>query len=311
MTDAMPTVALNQDPTAWLEWAGRYDAYRLLASEPAQLERLLRPARGEYRSAGRVPAWCGEHLLRGWLFLLYRSDHFAGGYDLTTPASDQFQEWSAVVDALRSCMAAGNLSGPVDPTLFGLAEELDLDLVTTSPSPDTTDHAIYSRDSNYRYALARWWGAPDLEKATVWIGLNPATGDTDGKPRPTLAGCAARSKKWDHSGLLFLNLFAYRATNPKHLAEAADPVGPINDLVLERLSGAAGKTVAAWGGGGSLLGRSSVVASLLNDAQCLGTTRRGEPRHPLYVARSTPLSPWPTPRRKVADSDERFMGHVP
>lgn len=297
----MPTAALDQDPTAWLEWVGRYDAYRLLASEPGQLERLLRPARDDYRSTGRVPAWCGEHLLRGWLFLLYRSDYFAGGYDLTTPGSDPFKEWTAVADALRPCTPSGSLSGPFDPTLAGLAHELDLALVTSSPSSDTTDHAIYSRDGRYRYALARWWGEPDLEKATVWIGLNPATGDTDGKPRPTLAGCVARSKKWGHSGLLFLNLFAYRATKPKDLAHAEDPVGPVNDLVLERLSSAAAKTVAAWGGGGSLLGRSSIVASLLSDAQCLGTTHRGEPRHPLYVARSTPLSPWPIPEgyRKV------------
>lgn len=294
MSSAMPMVPLDADPTAWLGWAGEYDAYRLLASEPAQLERLLRPVRGDYRSTGRVPAWCGEHLLRGWLFLLYRSDYFAGGYDLTKPGSDQFKEWNAVVDALRS-RTAGNITGPVDPTLSGVADALGLNRVTSSPSPGTTDYAVYSRDDRYRYALARWWGEPDLANATVWIGLNPATGDTDGKSRPTLAGCVARSKKWGNSGLLFLNLFAYRATKPKDLALAEDPVGPANDLVLERLSGAAGRTVAAWGGGGSLLGRSSVVASLLSDAQCLGTTRRGQPRHPLYVALSTPLSPWPTP----------------
>jgi hypothetical protein len=47
------------------------------------------------------------------------------------------------------------------------------------------------------------------------------------------------------------------------------------------------RTVAAWGTHGRLLNRSAVVADMLDEPLCLGTTRHGEPRHPLYVPLAT------------------------
>jgi hypothetical protein len=52
---------------------------------------------------------------------------------------------------------------------------------------------------------------------------------------------------------------------------------------LVAMSNACEGTVAAWGTHGRLLDRSSTVRSLLANLDCLGTTKGGEPRHPLYV----------------------------
>lgn len=111
------------------------------------------------------------------------------------------------------------------------------------------------------------------------------------------------------------NLFAFRATDPKAMKTAADPVGPEDDAWLRKLAmeefdtaigpmsegepGEANLLVAAWGVHGGFLGRDKAVQRLLfaaaRDAavpegdrchlhlNCLGMTKEGYPRHPLYV----------------------------
>jgi hypothetical protein len=143
-----------------------------------------------------------------------------------------------------------------------------------------------------RYAFGRWWGDEDVTRSAVWVMLNPATGDTDGKKRPTLERAIARSKQWNAQGIVVVNLFAYRGTNPAVLTSAADLIGPANDHTLELLTTLALLTVAAWGSKGRLRQRSTEVRSLLSAPLCLGATKRGELRHPLYVnqaARAIPL----------------------
>jgi hypothetical protein len=147
----------------------------------------------------------------------------------------------------------------------------------------------------YRYAFARWWGPPDLALADAWVLLNPATGDTEQRRRPTLERCVERSRGDGRSGLVIVNLFAFRHTDPKTLRLAADAVGPANDDALRVLTRAAARTIAAWGAGGRLLGRSAAVGPLLQSPLCLGSTRRGEPRHPLYVPGASGLVPWRPP----------------
>lgn len=155
---------------------------------------------------------------------------------------------------------------------------------------------LYSADMAYRYAFGRWWGAPDLGRTDVWVLLNPATGDTERRRRPTLERIVARSRADGSPGVLVVNLFAHRDTDPKALRAAADPVGPANDDALRRLTAEGGRTVAAWGAGGSLLSRSRHVGALLDAPLCLGTTRTGEPRHPLYVPAKAALVPWAAPQ---------------
>jgi hypothetical protein len=79
-------------------WVGLYDGYRRLASNPEALRRLLEPARDDYATTGRVPAWCGIDLLRGWAFYLVRMDRLTGGA-LNAGTSDR-AEFDAVLQAI-------------------------------------------------------------------------------------------------------------------------------------------------------------------------------------------------------------------
>ena len=160
-------------------------------------------------------------------------------------------------------------------------------------SPDgLLERYLYSPDMVFRYAFGRWWGNVDLATTAIWVLLNPSTGDTEHRVRPTLERCISRSRAAGYTGLVIVNLFAFRDTNPKNLRSAPDAVGPANDEVLRVITKAGAQTIAAWGAHGRLLGRSGQVGPLLDLPMCLGITQRGEPRHPLYVPGDNQLVPW-------------------
>lgn len=67
-------------------------------------------------------------------------------------------------------------------------------------------------------------------------------------------------------------------------------------LRLSRRPGWRKPDIAAWGTHGARDGRGQRVADELRQAgvtlHCLGTTKDGHPKHPLYVAGDTPIVPW-------------------
>ncbi len=165
------------------------------------------------------------------------------------------------------------------------------------------DHAIYSRDMEYRYGFARCWS--DEGPLVLWVGVNPGKGDTEQRRRPTLTRCIQWSQRsWKAAGLLFANLFAARHNKPAGLRDSRDPIGRYNDEALLELSRLADFTVAAWGNEGRRHGRSIEVVPLLTRPLCLGVTRKGEPRHPLYVRGDTLPQPWP-----VSEGLSEAVGH--
>src|SRR5450830_138767 len=177
-------------------------------------------------------------------------------------------------------------------TFARLASENNL-LVVDGLSPDgLAERYRYSPDMVFRYAFARRWGHADLATTAVWVLLIPATGDTERRPRPTLERCILKSRSGGFTGLVIVNLFAFRHTDPRALRSAVDPVGPANDDVLRDITAAGAQTIAAWGAHGRLHGRSGAVGELLHSPLCLGSTKRGEPRHPLYVRADTDLGAW-------------------
>ena len=197
----------------------------------------------------------------------------------------------------------------VTDTLARLASDNDLvDQVGLSPE-GLTERYLYSPDMMFRYAFGRWWGNTDLATTAIWVLLNPATGDTEKRHRPTLERCISRSRAAGHTGLVIVNLFAFRDTNPRNLRTAPDAVGPANDEVLRVITKAGAQTIAAWGGHGRLGGRSGQVGPLLDSPMCLGTTQRGEPRHPLYVPADTQLVPW-VPVRPASDPENEKLTTV-
>lgn len=124
----------------------------------------------------------------------------------------------------------------------------------------------------------------------MFVGLNPSTAD-ETQDDPTIRRCIAFAKSWGYAGLCMTNLFAFRATDPKDMMVAADPVGPENDGYLLALAGDTGVIVAAWGANGTHLGRDADVCKLLPVLHCLALTKDGHPGHPLYLRKT--LTPVP------------------
>lgn len=155
---------------------------------------------------------------------------------------------------------------------------------------------VLSACRTYRYVLWREWD-PARPGYALFVGLNPSTADgaTDD---PTVRRCRDFARRWGYGALCLANLFAYRATDPAALKVAASPVGRGNDRWLARLTAEAGVVVAAWGVHGAFMGRDRAVTAFLGGRlTCLGVTKDGHPRHPLYVRRTAVPVPWvPTPR---------------
>jgi len=116
----------------------------------------------------------------------------------------------------------------------------------------------------------------------MFIGLNPSIADAT-IDDPTIRRCIGFAKAWGYSGLMMTNLFAWRATEPRNMLAAENPVGPDNDRILSVAHDKAALTVAAWGVHGSHLDRNTAVRALLSRLHYLRLTKDGHPGHPLYL----------------------------
>jgi hypothetical protein len=142
--------------------------------------------------------------------------------------------------------------------------------------------AIFSPDRVYRYALYREWAMPEdcREGYAMFIGLNPSTAD-ETNDDPTIRRCRGFAKAWGFRQMWMLNLFAFRATQPKDMMSALDPIGPENDAWLIRYA-SEGFVVAAWGRNGEFMQRDKRVMALLKERiHQIGEAEY--PRHPLYL----------------------------
>lgn len=148
--------------------------------------------------------------------------------------------------------------------------------------------AIFSDCEQYRYKLWRTW---DNEKSPlIFIGLNPSTAD-ETVDDATIIRCTNRAKLWGYGGLIMLNLFAYRATNPNDMKKAQNPIGDNNDDFLKEILSMDTLTIAAWGTHGRFKERDKQIKNLIPNLHCLDITKDGHPKHPLYI----PMDKTPIP----------------
>jgi hypothetical protein len=142
--------------------------------------------------------------------------------------------------------------------------------------------AEISECSKYRYWLCRSWKVGGNGKAVCFVMLNPSTADAL-LDDATIRRCMGFTRTWGYSTLDVRNLFALRATDPRELLLAEDPVGPVGDANLAVARGA-DLVIAAWGTQVPF-SRDQRALELLagKPLYCLGLTARGYPRHPLYV----------------------------
>lgn len=149
----------------------------------------------------------------------------------------------------------------------------------------------------YRYSLWRKWAPGPM---CVFIGLNPSTADAT-LDDPTIRRCVGFAKAWGFSGLMMLNLFAYRATEPADMKDAQDPIGPENDDALHFAHSNTTTVIAAWGAHGTFKGRDKQVRAMLPRLHYLRLTKDGHPGHPLYLPASLRPVAWESSNQQIAD----------
>ncbi len=149
--------------------------------------------------------------------------------------------------------------------------------------------AIFDHAGTYRYSLWRSWS--HLPRVG-FVMLNPSQADATLND-PTIRRCIGFAQSWGYGGLEVVKLFAYRTKSPADLQRIRDPIGTDNDRYLLTLRERVDTIVFAWGNWGTLKGRDRTVMKQLNSQQnvfCLGITKTGQPRHPLYLKRDTRLT---------------------
>src|SRR5262249_2063829 len=107
------------------------------------------------------------------------------------------------------------------------------------------------------------------------------------------------ARQWCCGGIAVVNLYALRSPYPEALKDSGGPWGPNNTRTIKRwlVDDRTAIVVAAWGAGWKRLGLArDNVESYAKDAgkelYCLGTTKDGSPRHPLYVPKTQMMEWW-------------------
>lgn len=179
-------------------------------------------------------------------------------------------------------------------------KQIALDLTLPEPiidrRPIHTRTAEISKCDRYRYTLTREWGGDD-EPTAVFVMLNPSTADADVDDQ-TIRKCTRYARRWKCGAVYVVNLYAWRATNPRDLPDdELLRVGPHNDRRLSEAADIAavskGLFVAAWGANATEQRVEQVLALPgMSDLQCLAVTKDRQPRHPLYLPDDAQPYPW-------------------
>lgn len=153
--------------------------------------------------------------------------------------------------------------------------------------------ANFSEDGKYRFSLLRKLEQWPTKTAT-FIMLNPSTADAT-IDDATIRRCLGYCKLWRCSELNVVNLFALRTKSPKEMKAHANPIGeyPYDYYLRTTIARAnhplnpPGLVVCAWGNDGVHRGRDIEMMQVLREMKvaphCLGVTKIGQPKHPLYA----------------------------
>lgn len=153
--------------------------------------------------------------------------------------------------------------------------------------------AHFSACRRWRTLLWRCWD--EAKPVANFLMLNPSTAD-ERVLDPTCARARDYAERWGYGALLVTNVFAWRATDPRAMKAADDPVGRGNDRAILRAARDARLVVCAWGNHARHLERSGTVQRLLRGAgialHVLRLNAGGEPAHPLYLPARLRPAPW-------------------
>ncbi|MFT4795519.1 MAG: hypothetical protein ACJAVR_001094 [Paracoccaceae bacterium] len=150
--------------------------------------------------------------------------------------------------------------------------------------------AMFSPCGRYRPLLTRDLAGGD--GAILWIGMNPSTAAAD-VDDPTVRRETDFSRRWGFQRFVKANVMDFRATQPKDLlAEGVIPRSDDNLRIIRAEAAKAARIMLAFGALHPRLAHfgTEVVAALRGDGHdllCLGLTKAGSPRHPLYLRKDS------------------------
>ena len=167
---------------------------------------------------------------------------------------------------------------------------------------------MFSECRSYRWILKR--ELEKGEKTVVFIGLNPSEGNTFNNDS-TITRIINFGSRWNYKNLYIINLFGLISKSPTQLSKSKDPIGQNNDLItltslLFWQENNNCDLWLGWGDKGQLKGRDTEVIKLIKNISnmssnknnyskpilSLGLTKKGNPRHPLYMPNESFLRPF-------------------
>ena len=159
-------------------------------------------------------------------------------------------------------------------------------LTRTHTKGDAPSVAIYSDDRLHRYELTRIWD--EGGRRAAFVMLNPSTA-TEIANDPTVERCERRARALGFGAFRVVNIFSYRATDPREMRAFREPTGgAANDAAILAAADWADLVLCAWGVHGAHLDRGRTVEAMLRAGEhrlhSLGLSKAGHPKHPLYIS---------------------------
>jgi hypothetical protein len=138
----------------------------------------------------------------------------------------------------------------------------------------------------------------------AFLMLNPSTADAT-LDDPTIRRCRGFADSWDCNGIVVVNIYGLRSTDPSALWKHPDPVGPENDYYIRQVARECGAVVCAWGVNAKperIADVVKLVRATGAELYCLGVTKDGHPKHPLYLRKDSKMMPWPAASGEKGDT---------
>lgn len=166
--------------------------------------------------------------------------------------------------------------------------------------------AVIDPSGLYRYRLERYWGLAGRVLCVMMLNPSTADGKVDDATIRKLIKFAMRQ---GYSGIMVVNLYAFRATKPEELFAALNlhglpyVQGYENDRYIHRAVELCDDVLLAWGAQGAYLAQGSfyrgTIVRYIDEKNFFGPRRRkvyalnftksGEPVHPLYQRDDAPF----------------------
>ncbi len=178
---------------------------------------------------------------------------------------------------------------------------------------DEISQAGFSKCGNYRLWLKKV--ISKRNRSLLYFGLNPSKANAY-QDDPTIRRLVGFSLRWGYGELFVINLFSRVSSKTPLISKCTNPVGEGNDQqivssIMKWSEDSRWDLWLGWGRAGNTFGRNIEAISIIElhfknrlnlfpyakGPLCLGLTKNGNPRHPLYAHNSEKLMPFLLPKR--------------